>query len=381
MDGKLLHKLIDFRKDLHKYPEVSGEEKETAKRLVDFIEQFHPDEIIGNIGTYGLAFVFNGKTKGPVTMFRSELDALPIQEINTFDHKSVYDGKAHKCGHDGHMAMIAGMAALLHKNPPEKGKVILLYQPEEETGTGALKVLDDKKFRELKPDYLFSLHNLPGIPLGEIRCRSDIFASASVGLIVRLTGKTSHAAEPENGNSPAMAMASIVQEIETLTTKVSLSDFGLITTIHVKLGERAFGTTPGYAEVMATIRTYRNTDLDKLKNAAIDKIKTITKPYGLKTDFEWVEEFSDTHNNKDAVEVIKKAADENNLPFLWMKEPYRWSEDFGYFLKEYKGAMFGLGAGEKQPQLHNPDYDFPDDLIPVGTGMFYSIVKQYNYDR
>ncbi|MFO7789534.1 MAG: WbqC family protein [Bacteroidales bacterium] len=379
MDKKLLNTLVDFRKTLHKHPDVSGDEKQTAARMVDFIKQFHPDMVIENIGTYGLAFVFNGKSEGPVTMIRSELDALPIEEINTFTHKSVVDGTSHVCGHDGHMVMVAGLAAMLSEHPPEKGKVILLYQPEEETGTGALKVLKDEKFRQLKPDHIFSLHNLPGVPLGEIRCRSDIFASASVGLIVRLKGKTSHAAEPENGNSPALAMASIVQELETLTGKVSLKDFSLVTTVHVKLGERAFGTTPGYAEVMATLRAYYNEDLEKLKNAAVQKIKTIASPFGLKLEFEWVEEFSDTHNTKEAVEVIKNAAAENNLAFTGMNEPYRWSEDFGYFLQSYPGAMFGIGSGEKQPQLHNPDYDFPDSLIPKGTGMFFSIIKHYNF--
>lgn len=379
MDKKLLNTLVGLRKTLHKHPDVSGDEKQTAARMVDFIKQFHPDMVIENIGTYGLAFVFNGKSEGPVTMIRSELDALPIEEINTFTHKSVVDGTSHVCGHDGHMVMVAGLAAMLSEHPPEKGKVILLYQPEEETGTGALKVLKDEKFRQLKPDHIFSLHNLPGVPLGEIRCRSDIFASASVGLIVRLKGKTSHAAEPENGNSPALAMASIVQELETLTGKVSLKDFSLVTTVHVKLGERAFGTTPGYAEVMATLRAYYNEDLEKLKNAAVQKIKTIASPFGLKLEFEWVEEFSDTHNTKEAVEVIKNAAAENNLAFTGMNEPYRWSEDFGYFLQSYPGAMFGIGSGEKQPQLHNPDYDFPDSLIPKGNGMFFSIIKHHNF--
>ncbi|MGC9332399.1 MAG: amidohydrolase [Bacteroidales bacterium] len=378
MDKKLLNTLVDLRKSLHKHPDVSGDEKQTAARIVDFIKQFHPDEIIENIGTYGLVFVFNGKSEGPVTMIRSELDALPIEEINTFAHTSVVDGTSHVCGHDGHMVMVAGLAAMLSEHPPKKGKVVLLYQPEEETGTGALKVLADQRFRCLKPDRMFSLHNLPGVPLGEIRCRSGIFASASVGLIVRIKGKTSHAAEPENGNSPALAMASIVQELETLTGKISLKDFSMVTTVHVKLGERAFGTTPGYAEVMATQRAYYYEDLEKLKNAAVQKIKTIASPYGFKLEFEWVEEFSDTKNAKEAVNVIRDAADKNSLPYTELKSPYRWSEDFGYFLQTYPGAMFGLGSGEKQPQLHNPDYDFPDSLIPKGTEMLFSIIKHYN---
>ncbi|MFO7879836.1 MAG: amidohydrolase [Bacteroidota bacterium] len=379
MDKKLHKTLQEFRRELHKYPDVSGEEKETAGRMIGFFKQYNPDRIIENIGTYGLAVIFDSKKPGPVTMFRSELDALPIGEINTFAHKSVYNGKGHKCGHDGHMVMVAGLAALLKDNPPKKGKVILMYQPEEETGTGAVKMLKDNKFRDLKPDFMFSLHNLPGVELGEVKCKPGVFASASVGMIVRMKGKTSHAAEPENGNSPALAMASLVQEMETLTKKLTLRDFSLVTTIHARLGEIAFGTTPGYAEVMATLRAYRNEDLDKLKSAAEQKMKDITAPRQLEAEIEWVEEFSSTVNQNETVDAIKQAAKENELKYTEMQQPYRWSEDFGYFLQEYPGAMFGLGSGANQPQLHNPDYDFPDDLIPKGTGMFFSIMKQYNF--
>lgn len=379
MDNKLHNKLIEFRHELHKNPEISGEEKETSKRMIKFFKEFQPDEIIDNIGTYGIAVIYDSGKTGPVTMYRSELDALPIGEINDFSYKSVFDGKGHKCGHDGHMVMIAGLADFLHKNPPQKGKVILMYQPEEETGTGALKMLSDKKFLDLKPDRVFSLHNLPGVPLGEIRCTEGIFASASVGMIVKLHGKTAHAGEPENGNSPAVPMADIIYELEKLVENTKLNDFSLLTVIHARLGEIAFGTTPGYAEVMATLRAHRNDDLDKLKSEAQKKIKTIAEKKSLKVEFDWVEEFSSTLNDNESVENIKQAASENNLTYHEMKSPYKWSEDFGYFLQKYRGAMFGLGSGSKQPQLHNPDYDFPDDLIPKGTNMFKSLIKKHNY--
>jgi len=378
MDKPLLEKLIALRQELHKYPEVSGEEAQTAKRIKQFIAQYNPDEIIENIGTYGLAFVFDSKNEGPTSLFRSELDALPIEEINQFPWKSTVPDVSHKCGHDGHMVIIAGLADYLHKNPPKRGKVILMYQPEEETGTGALKMLNDKKFRQLAPDFVFALHNLPNIPLGEIRCRDDVFAAASVGMIIRLKGNTSHAAQPEKGKSPAAAMAEIIQMLETLVKQSDLSDFALITPVFARLGEKAFGTTPGYAEVMATIRSYRNPDLDKLKHNAKQNAENIATKHGLKVDFEWVEEFSASINQSEAVAMIKNAGHENNLKYHHMAEPNRWSEDFGYFLDEYPGAIFGLGAGVDMPELHNPDYDFPEGLIPHGVHIFQSIINQIN---
>lgn len=378
MNKQLLERLISLRQELHKHPEVSGQEAQTAKRIKQFIAQYKPDEIIENIGTYGLAFVFDSKKEGPVTLFRSELDALPIEEINNFPWKSTVPEASHKCGHDGHMVMIAGLADYLFNNPPKHGKVILMYQPEEETGTGALKMLQDKKFTQLNPDYVFALHNLPNVPLGEIRCRDDVFAAASVGMIVRLKGKTSHAAQPEKGISPALAMSEIIQMLENLVNKTELSDFALITPVFARLGEKAFGTTPGYAEVMATIRSYRNPDLDTLKKSAKKRAEVIAENYRLSVEFEWVEEFSASINQNAAVEMIKTAAIENELNYHQLAEPNRWSEDFGYFLEKYPGAIFGLGAGLDMPELHNPDYDFPEGLIPHGVHVFQSIIKQIN---
>jgi amidohydrolase len=378
MNKQLLERLISLRQELHKHPEVSGQEAQTAKRIKQFIAQYKPDEIIENIGTYGLAFVFDSKKEGPVTLFRSELDALPIEEINNFPWKSTVPEASHKCGHDGHMVMIAGLADYLHNNPPKHGKVILMYQPEEETGTGALRMLQDEKFTQLNPDYVFALHNLPNVPLGEIRCRDDVFAAASVGMIVRLKGKTSHAAQPEKGISPALAMSEIIQMLESLVSKTELSDFALITPVFARLGEKAFGTTPDYAEVMATIRSYRNQDLDKLKKTAAKQAEIIAENYRLSVEFEWVEEFSASINQNAAVEMIKTAAIENELNYHQLAEPNRWSEDFGYFLEKYPGAIFGLGAGLDMPELHNPDYDFPEGLIPHGTNIFQSIIKQIN---
>jgi amidohydrolase len=312
-------------------------------------------------------------------MIRSELDALPIEEKNTHDWISKYPEKAHLCGHDGHMVILAGLAKYLYENPPQKGKVVLMYQPEEETGTGALKMLVDPKFIALNPDYIFALHNLPGMSMGEIQCRKNVFAAASVGLIIRLMGKTSHAAEPEKGNSPALAMSLIIQMLESLLENIKTEDFSLLTPVHAKLGERAFGTTPGYAEIMATLRAYQNNDLLTIKEAAVQKARSIAELYNLKIEFEWVEEFSSTVNHPLAVDIIEKAAVENQFRYKEMQYPNKWSEDFGYFLQKYSGALFTIGAGENMSKLHNPDYDFPDELIPIGMKMFKSILCQINY--
>ncbi len=372
----LYSELTSLRKDLHKHPELSGKEKETSKRIIKYAKSYRPDDIISEIGGYGVAVIFNGEQNGKTVLIRCDLDALPIEEENNFDYKSTNENVSHKCGHDGHMSMVSGLIPLLSENKLKKGKVVLLYQPAEETGQGAAKVIEDPKFEQIKPDYSFALHNLPGFEKNDIVVRNDEFASASKGLIVRLKGKTSHAAEPEKGITPSLAVAGLIKELVDLKNDKSLKEFSLVTIIHVKIGERAFGTTPGYAELMATLRSYKNDDMEILSSNAEKLIESISKKYSLKHEIEWVEEFPATENDDSCVELIKESAKDNNFSLIKADNPFRWSEDFGHFTEEFKGALFGLGSGKEQPQLHNPDYDFPDEILLTGTKMFYTIIKK-----
>lgn len=371
-----LERVVKFRKDLHKYPELSGNEKETAKLIVNYISDLNPDEIIENIGENGIAVVFKGNEEGSSVLFRADMDALPIIETNSFDYKSQNDGVSHKCGHDGHMAILAGLAEVFSKNRPEQGQAILLFQPAEENGEGARKVLEDEKFKKLNIDYAFALHNLPGFPKGEVILKKDTFSAASKGVIIKLSGKTSHAAEPENGISPAIAMSNIVRELTLLPNENRFDDFTLVTVVHARLGEIAFGTSPGEAEVMATVRSYSNKDMQVLT----ERIETIVKEnsfrYGLKFNISYAEEFPAMVNNNELVVKLNDIASKNGINVKELNAPFRWSEDFAYFTQQYPGILFGLGCGEDHPQLHNPDYDFPDDIIENGVKIFHDIFNK-----
>lgn len=371
-----LNHLIAFRKYLHKYPELSKKEYKTAKKIKEFLSDNGPDEIIEKLGGTGLAAVYKSKKPGNTVLIRADIDALPISEINNFEHKSVFPEVAHKCGHDGHTTILAGLATILNENPPEKGRVVLLFQPSEETGEGAEMVLKDPQFKRLQPDYVFALHNLPGFDTSSIVIRDDHFAAASKGMTAKLFGKTSHAANPELGISPALAVADIIQQLSSLSaSKEGFHDFKLITVIHTRIGEIAFGTTPGYAEVRATLRSYRNDDMKALTKGAVKIVEETCDKYGLKSDIGWQEEFPATINNVDCMKVLRHVAAENNFTVEEPDHPFRWSEDFGYFTLKYPGALFGVGSGKKHPSLHNPDYDFPDKIIPTGIRMFDGIIR------
>ncbi len=377
------HRLVDlkdietFRKELHAYPEVSNEEVKTAKRVLNKVKEFNPQEIITNLGKTGLAVIFDSGIPGQTLMFRAELDALPIQEVNDFSHKSKNKGVGHKCGHDGHTSIIVGLAKQLNENPPKKGRVVLLFQPAEETGEGAKKILDDPKFESLKPDLVFALHNLPGYDMHQIVLKEKAFTASVKSLILKFKGKTAHAAEPENGINPAHAIAEILLKSEILSNNYpDAKDFSVITPIHINVGDLAYGTAAGYGELHLTIRTWTNYQFNRLAQKLLQVIKQIAKSYKLDYSHEWVHVFHANKNNPEAVEIIKNAAENNRLNIESRKYPFKWGEDFGLFTQHFKGAMFGLGSGKDTPALHNPDYDFPDELIKTGVQMFDNIITQ-----
>jgi amidohydrolase len=372
-----LEELIQLRQELHKYPEVSGNEKETAKRVLDFLLKYKPNEVITNLGGNGILAIYKGNETGKSVLFRCELDALPIQETNTFKYKSSIDGVSHKCGHDGHMSISCGLAKMLHENPLEKGTVMLLFQPAEEDGSGAKAVMEDSKFKNIKPDFAFALHNLPGFPLHQIIVKENAFTCAVNSIIIQLEGKTSHAGEPENGINPALAIAEIIQVFNSkIQAVLSAENYCLITPIHINMGEKAYGISAGYGEVHFTVRSDSNAFMQKTENDLENIVSKIAEKYNLKVNMQWTEKFQANENNKEAVNYIRKLAAKLELSVLEKELPFTFGEDFGLITQHFKGAMFGLGSGESTPSLHNPDYDFPDEIMQTGVSLFYQITKE-----
>jgi len=366
--------LINLRQSLHQNPEVSGNEEFTAEALKRTIIRYQPDDIIDNLGGFGVAFIFKGQADGPNIMFRSDMDALPIHEINVFDYASRTEGVAHSCGHDGHMAILVGLAEQISKNRPKRGKVILLFQPAEETGEGAMAVINDPNFYRIAPDFCISLHNIPGYSLGSIIVKNNTFTAASQGLIVKLYGKTSHAAEPEKGVSPAIAMAKVIESITKLPEKNYLfNEYVLATVVHARLGERTFGTSPGYAEILITLRAFDDEDMITLIEHTKNAIHLISNHEQLKVEINPTDIYPSTKNNAALTKLVIDMATELNFEIVKLEEPFPWAEDFAQFSQNFKSVMFGLGGGLNNPKLHNEDYDFPDDIIPYGIALFNAI--------
>ena len=369
-----LDQLVKLRQRLHKQPELSGHESDTAATIEEFIKAYNPNEIITQLGGHGLAAIWKGTLPGKTTMIRAELDALPIQETNAFPHKSQKPNISHKCGHDGHMAIVCGIAMLLKKEPVQKGQVILLFQPAEETGKGACAVLEDKKFLSIRPDYAFALHNLPQYNMGTILCKKGSFCAASTGLKILLKGKTAHASLPETGENPALATTQLIQCLDRILETNDFINKALITLTHTQIGEKSFGVSAGEAEVWLTLRAFEKHDFDLLIMLVEKEVNAVVSRHQLSIEMSQHEPFEVTHNHSKGVVLIKAAAEHLHLTYEEMPEPNPWSEDFGLYLQHSEGAMFGLGSGLATPDLHNPDYDFPDELIETGIRMFWQLI-------
>jgi amidohydrolase len=371
-----LAELVEWRHELHRMPELSGKEANTAQEVFAFLSSTRADRIITGIGGHGVAGIYEGEDPGPAVMFRAELDALPIEEISDLPYRSATGGKAHLCGHDGHMTILAALARGLQRQRPKRGRAVLLFQPAEEDGSGAAAVLADARFDDIVPDFAFALHNMPGLPLGEVALAEGPVNCASRGMRVVLEGKTAHASMPEFGISPVNAAARLMPDLTGLGyNDHSEERFAMVTVTHARIGEAAFGVAPGRAEIWATLRTLTDRHMDDLRARAERLVETTAIEESLRLEITYHDIFRHCENAPEAVAELRRALDAEGIPHGRGNLPVRASEDFGRFGERCPSAMFFLGAGTSHPSLHNPDYDFPDVLIDTGARVFMRTLR------
>ena len=367
-----------IRRELHQHPELSGHEARTARFVEDKLQAFHPTKVIRHVGGHGLLVEYFFSEDGPTVLFRADMDAVAVQEPDDIPHHSQTPGVAHKCGHDGHTTILLRFARMLSERPLPKGRVLLLFQPAEENGSGSKAVLDTKVLDYYKIDKAFALHNIPGYPASAVLCKEDSFTCAVVSVSITLTGKTSHAAEPQKGISPIPATLNIVDELlRWNNTDIQSDDYFLSTIVEIHVGEEAYGVSAGNSIIRATLRA----KTDKLLHQHAQQLKELVateckRTPDLQHEMEWLEPFSANENDPQSVGMIKNAALRNNLPYIELQTPFSWGEDFGLFTQQYKGAIFGLGSGENCAPLHSPQYDFPDEVIETGATLFYTIAEE-----
>jgi len=367
--------LIKLRHWLHQNPELSGQEYVTIQNISEFIRINCPKAEIMPVAKTGMVATFKGKAAGLHILLRGDIDALPIEDRIDEPYASKNAGVGHKCGHDGHAAILSGVAIYLENNPPEKGAVSLLFQPSEENGAGAKSVLAEMKSKNLHYDYAFALHNIPGEKTGTVLFKSGAFTPAVVSMAIQITGKQAHAAEPWNGLNPAVLFGDLLN-LAKLMEHPSREDeqFALFTPVYGELGSKNYGISPGNAALHFTIRCNHSKLLEEKIQAFAEKALAICTSKGFQCQFDYFQAFASNNNDEKASLLIAKAANDLKYKFRELKTPFPWGEDFGLFTQTFKGAMFGIGAGTSCAALHHTDYNFPDDLIPYGVNMFVSII-------
>ncbi|NWJ25342.1 amidohydrolase [Rhizobium sp. RM] len=378
LDNAEIAHLRAWRHKLHQYPEISGEEMGTAREVVSFLADTNPDHVITGLGGHGVALVYNGADPGPTVLLRCELDALQIHEVSDLPYRSRIDGKAHMCGHDGHMAGMGAVARYIGKHRPLRGRAVLLFQPAEETAHGAEAVLADPKFAEVTPDYAFAIHNMPGLPLAHVAVAPGQITCASMGLRIELSGKTAHASMPETGVSPARAVALIIQALEQFQVgELIAPGFRRVTLTQVNMGKPVFGVTPGSAELRMTLRTPQSEAIHALLDDVLRAVGEIADREGLGFHHSTHNFFRACINDPEAAHAFEVASERMKLSRVTTYVPIRGAEDFGMFGSCSKSALLFIGSGMDRPMVHNPDYDFPDELIPVEAGLFLGVLDQF----
>ena len=368
MDNSIISSAAELRHLLHQNAELSNREFHTKEILISYLKA-NTDLEINDMGSWFYAAYRNPHASRNIA-FRADFDALPIPDDPALPYHSLTAGVSHKCGHDGHSACLAAFARLIN----DKGcrnNVFFLFQHAEETGEGA-KICSQLIERE-HIDEIFGFHNMPSFPSGAVSVHTGTAACASKGLIFEFRGKTSHASQPENGRNPAFAISKLVLDIPKLISYDVEKGIILCTVIRVDIGDAAFGTSAGKGKLMLTIRAAHEDDMNALENTLLGLARQYSGEYKLEFSYSETDVFPETFNHTESAQRVRSVCRKLNIPIAEWNEPFRSSEDFGYYTKLTKGALFYVGSGEKHASLHTQDYDFPDEIIETVVKLYFSL--------
>lgn len=358
LDEEAVAQLVALRHRLHAVAEVSLKEERTKAYLLDFLREHTHLEIVDR-GQWFYARYRGTGGAGPLAL-RADFDAVLCQ-----------DGCArHLCGHDGHSTILAGLALQLARLAPARD-VYLLFQPAEEIGEGAK--LCQGLLQEQGITEIYGLHNIPGYDEGEILLLPHTFACASTGMELIFTGTPAHAAYPEQGKNPTLVMARVISYLHEL---VQAKHRGVVlgTVIGMEAGSSSYGVSAEQGCLRLTLRAEYQEEYDALVGNIQSFAQAVAAASGLGCGIRFIEPFPATENHPQCVARVRRAAEALQLRVTTPPEPFRWSEDFGYYLQATPGAMFGVGCGRQHPGLHTRDYEFNDGIIADTVALLGQLV-------
>ncbi len=376
-----------IRRDIHAHPELCFEENRTADLVATQLTGWGIP-IHRGLGRTGVVGIIKGGDSGRAIGLRADMDALPLQEFNTFDHASRHAGKMHACGHDGHTAMLLAAAQHLAKHRNFDGTVYVIFQPAEEGGGGAREMIKDGLFKEFPMQAVFGMHNWPGPRVGTFAVSPGPVMASSNEFKITIHGKGSHAALPHNGIDPVPIAAQLVTAFQTIISRNKKPvDAGVISVTMIHAGE-ATNVVPDSCELQGTVRTFTVELLDMIEQRMREISQGICAAMGAQCDFQFVRNYPPTVNHPAEAEFMREVmAEMVGAENVTPQEPTMGAEDFAYMLQACPGAYAfiangdgvhrEMGHGAGPCTLHNPSYDFNDELIPLGGSLWVRLVEKW----
>ena len=386
--------LSTLRRDIHAHPELCFQELRTAElvatKLTEWGIAVHRG--LGTTGVVGIVHGRDGGACGRAIGLRADMDALPMTELNTFEHTSQHAGKMHACGHDGHTAMLLAAGQHLAQHRDFDGTVYLIFQPAEEGGGGAREMIKDGLFERFPMDAVYGMHNWPGIPVGRFAASTGPVMASSNEFRITIRGKGAHAAMPHNGIDPVPVACQMVQAFQTIITrKKKPVDAGVISVTMIHTGE-ATNVVPDSCEIQGTVRTFTFEVLDLIERRMREIAEHTAAAFGATVSFQFKRNYPPTVNHPAETAFAQRVlADIVGAEGVLAQEPTMGAEDFAYMLQTKPGCYLFIGNGDGAHRagyaggghdagpcmLHNPHYDFNDDLIPLGATFWVRLAEQW----
>jgi hippurate hydrolase len=381
------HSLAAVRRDIHAHPELCFQEQRTADVVAQQLTAWGIP-IHRGMGTTGVVGIVKGGDSPRAIGLRADMDALPMQEFNTFAHASQHAGKMHACGHDGHTTMLLAAAQHLAQHRHFDGTVYLIFQPAEEGGGGAREMIKDGLFDKFPMDAVFGMHNWPGMQAGQFAVSAGPVMASSNEFKITIRGKGSHAALPHNGIDPVPVACQMVQAFQTIISRNKKPvDAGVISVTMIHAGE-ATNVVPDACELQGTVRTFTIEVLDMIERRMRQVAEHVCAAHDAVCEFSFHRNYPPTVNHAaEAAFARQVMADMVGAENVLAQEPTMGAEDFSYMLQAKPGCYFFIGNGDGTHRemghgggpctLHNPSYDFNDDLIPLGGTIWVNMVEKF----
>jgi len=374
----LLPEVIAWRRHLHSYPELGYEVQETATFIADKLRQFGVDKVVEGIGKTGVVGVIKGRktSSGKVIGLRADMDALPIVENTQAEWSSLVPGHMHACGHDGHTAMLLGAAQALCGTRDFDGTVIVIFQPAEEVGAGALAMVEDGLLERFAIDQVYGLHNMPGVPLGEFAIRTGPLMACADEFDILIEGLGGHAAMPHLCTDSIVVASHIVLALQTIVSRsVKPTDPLVVSVTTMEVEGDAYNVIPQTVRMRGTIRAFEEEVRVKARDRLVEIAQDTAQVFGATAKVDYRDGYPPTVNHSEQTELVVEVA--RNLVGHDRVDadtpPTMGAEDFSYMLNQRPGAFIFLGNGETAG-LHHPEYDFNDDAVSYGCQYWISLV-------